>query len=164
MLKSDVLLANFKPGTLEKLGLGAETLREINPRMIVVTGSALGESGPWSTWMGYGPLVRCVAGLTSLWRYPDDDGSFSDSTVIHPDHFAARVCAITTLAALIGRRQSGHGVRDRASRRRRRSSSSSRACWHPSRWRVVARRRPAPPGTRRPGACIHAPATTSGAS
>ena len=109
VLKSDVLLANFKPGTLEKLGLGAETLREINPRMIVVTGSALGASGPWSTWMGYGPLVRSVAGLTSLWRYPDDDGSFSDSTVIHPDHFAARACAITTLAALISRRQSGQG-------------------------------------------------------
>ena len=109
VLKSDVLLANFKPGTLEKLGLGTETLRAINPGMIVVNGSALGESGPWSTWMGYGPLVRCVAGLTSLWRYPDDDGSFSDSTVIHPDHFAARVCAITTLAALISRRQSGRG-------------------------------------------------------
>ncbi|MDX6527092.1 MAG: hypothetical protein QOI43_2603, partial [Gaiellales bacterium] len=88
VLKSDVLLANFKPGTLEKLGLGAAALREINPGLIVVNGSALGASGPWSTWMGYGPLVRCVAGLTSLWRYPDDDESFSDSTVIHPDHFA----------------------------------------------------------------------------
>ena len=30
--------------------------------------------------MGYGPLVRCVSGLTSLWRYPDDPDSFSDST------------------------------------------------------------------------------------
>jgi crotonobetainyl-CoA:carnitine CoA-transferase CaiB-like acyl-CoA transferase len=110
VLESDVLLANFKPGTLEKLGLGAAALREINPGLIVVNGSALGASGPWSTWMGYGPLVRCVAGLTSLWRYPDDDESFSDSTVIHPDHFAARVCAITTLASLIGRRQSGRGA------------------------------------------------------
>ncbi len=91
--KSDVVLANFKPGTLEKLGLGAEALREINPGIVVVNGSALGASGPWSSWMGYGPLVRCVSGLTSLWRYPDDDGSFSDSTMIHPDHYAARLSA-----------------------------------------------------------------------
>ena len=108
--RADVMLANFKPGTLEKLGLGAQALREINPRIVAVNSSALGATGPWSTWMGYGPLVRCVSGLTSLWRYPDDDGSFSDSTVIHPDHYSARVCAITTLAALIGRRRSGVGL------------------------------------------------------
>lgn len=108
--RSDVVLANFKPGTLEKLGLGAEALREINPGIVVVNGSALGASGPWTSWMGYGPLVRCVSGLTSLWRYPDDDGSFGDSTMIHPDHYAARISAVTALAALIGRRESGRGA------------------------------------------------------
>jgi crotonobetainyl-CoA:carnitine CoA-transferase CaiB-like acyl-CoA transferase len=108
--RSDVVLANFKPGTLDKLGLGAQALREINPGIVVVNSSAVGASGPWSTWMGYGPLVRCVSGLTSLWRYPDDEGGFSDSTTIHPDHYAARVTAITALAALIGRRRSGRGA------------------------------------------------------
>jgi len=108
--RSDVVLANFKPGTLDKLGLGAQALREINPGIVVVNSSAVGASGPWSTWMGYGPLVRCVSALTSLWRYPDDEGGFSDSTTIHPDHYAARVTAITALAALIGRRRSGRGA------------------------------------------------------
>jgi crotonobetainyl-CoA:carnitine CoA-transferase CaiB-like acyl-CoA transferase len=108
--RSDVVLANFKPGTLDKLGLGAQALREINPGIVVVNSSAVGATGPWSTWMGYGPLVRCISGLTSLWRYPDDDGGFSDSTTIHPDHYAARVTAITALAALIGRRRSGGGA------------------------------------------------------
>jgi crotonobetainyl-CoA:carnitine CoA-transferase CaiB-like acyl-CoA transferase len=107
---SDVVLANFKPGTLDKLGLGAQALREINPAIVVVNSSAVGATGPWSTWMGYGPLVRCISGLTSLWRYPDDDGGFSDSTTIHPDHYAARVTATTALAALIGRRRSGRGA------------------------------------------------------
>jgi crotonobetainyl-CoA:carnitine CoA-transferase CaiB-like acyl-CoA transferase len=107
---SDAVLANFKPGTLDKLGLGAQALREINPGIVVVNSSAVGATGPWSTWMGYGPLVRCVSGLTSLWRYQDDDGGFSDSTTIHPDHYAARVTAITALAALIGRRRSGRGA------------------------------------------------------
>jgi crotonobetainyl-CoA:carnitine CoA-transferase CaiB-like acyl-CoA transferase len=108
--RSDVVLANFKPGTLEKLGLGAQALREVNPGIVVAGSSALGATGPWSTWMGYGPLVRCASGLTSLWRYPGDDESFSDSTTIHPDHYAARVTAITALAALIGRRRSGRGA------------------------------------------------------
>ena len=108
--RSDVLLANFKPGTLEKLGLGAHVLRELNPGIVVVNSSAVGASGPWSTWMGYGPLVRCVSGLTSLWRYPDEAGSFCDGTTIHPDHYAARIASITALAALIARRRTGRGA------------------------------------------------------
>jgi crotonobetainyl-CoA:carnitine CoA-transferase CaiB-like acyl-CoA transferase len=108
--RSDAVLANFRPGTLDKLGLGADALRAINPGIVVVNSSAVGASGPWSSWMGYGPLVRCASGLTSLWRYADDDGSFSDSTTIHPDHYAARVAAITALAALIARRRSGRGA------------------------------------------------------
>ncbi len=107
---SDVVLANFKPGTLEKLGLGPRTLQEINPGIVIANSSALGATGPWSSWMGYGPLVRCASGLTSLWRYPDDPESFSDSTTIHPDHYAARITAITVLAALIARRRSGRGA------------------------------------------------------
>jgi crotonobetainyl-CoA:carnitine CoA-transferase CaiB-like acyl-CoA transferase len=108
--EADALVANFKPGTLEKLGLEADELRRINPRLVVLAGSALGATGPWSSWMGYGPLVRCVSGLTSLWRYPEDEESFSDSTVVHPDHYAARLAAITTLAALIDRRRTGRGA------------------------------------------------------
>jgi crotonobetainyl-CoA:carnitine CoA-transferase CaiB-like acyl-CoA transferase len=108
--KSDVVLANFKPGTLEKLGLGAQALRENNPGIVIASSSAVGATGPWSSWMGYGPLVRCASGLTSLWRYRDDPDSFSDSTTIHPDHYAARVTAIGALAALIARRRSGRGA------------------------------------------------------
>jgi crotonobetainyl-CoA:carnitine CoA-transferase CaiB-like acyl-CoA transferase len=108
--QSDIVLANFKPGTLEKLGLGAEALREMNPGIVIASSSAVGATGPWSSWMGYGPLVRCASGLTSLWRYRDDPDSFSDSTTIHPDHYAARVTAIGALAALIARRKSGQGA------------------------------------------------------
>ena len=129
----------------------------------LVNGSALGATGPWSRWMGYGPLVRCVSGLTSLWRYPDDDASFSDSTVIHPDHHAARVCASATLAALIAPPAVRIRRRDRVSQAETILEQLA-ACWRPSRWRGFAQRRPAPPGTRRRGACTRARATTSGAS
>jgi crotonobetainyl-CoA:carnitine CoA-transferase CaiB-like acyl-CoA transferase len=60
--------------------------------------------------MGYGPLVRCVTGLTSLWRYPDDPVGFADGNTVYPDHFAARVMATAALAALIARRRSGRGA------------------------------------------------------
>lgn len=111
---SDVVLSNFKPGTMESLGLGYEQLRAVNPGIVVADSSAFGPTGPWSQRMGYGPLVRAATGLTGLWREPaasDDDGGFSDSITIYPDHVAARVGATAVLATLIARRRTGQGGR-----------------------------------------------------
>jgi crotonobetainyl-CoA:carnitine CoA-transferase CaiB-like acyl-CoA transferase len=109
--QSDVVLSNFKPGTMESLGLDYEALRRINPAVIVVESSALGSTGPWSRRMGYGPLVRATVGLTSLWRHADSDSDFGDDMTIYPDHAAARVAATAITAALIARESSGHGRR-----------------------------------------------------
>ncbi len=106
---ADVILSNFKPGTMDSLGLGREALRAANPRAVLVESSAFGDSGPWSKRMGYGPLVRAATGLTELWRYPSDPGSFSDSVTIYPDHVAARIGAIAAAALLIRRLRTGHG-------------------------------------------------------
>lgn len=106
---SDVILSNFKPGTMESLGLGRDVLLEVNPRLVVVESSAFGDTGPWSKRMGYGPLVRAATGLTELWRYADDPESFSDSITIYPDHVAARIGAIAAVALLIRRERTGHG-------------------------------------------------------
>jgi crotonobetainyl-CoA:carnitine CoA-transferase CaiB-like acyl-CoA transferase len=106
---SDVVLSNFKPGTMASLGLGHEELAAVNPRIVVADSSAFGPTGPWSRKMGYGPLVRASAGLSGLWRYPDDDGSFSDASTIYPDHVAARIEATAVLAKLIERRRTGRG-------------------------------------------------------
>jgi crotonobetainyl-CoA:carnitine CoA-transferase CaiB-like acyl-CoA transferase len=107
---SDVLLENFKPGTLDGLGLGWDTLHAINPRLVMISSSAMGSRGPWSTWMGYGPLVRGAAGLTELWRYPDLEGSFCDGVTIFPDHLAARLLDAAALAAVLRARSSGQGA------------------------------------------------------
>jgi crotonobetainyl-CoA:carnitine CoA-transferase CaiB-like acyl-CoA transferase len=108
--QSDVVLTNFKPGTLDSLGIDPDALRAINPRLVVVTSSAMGESGPWRDWMGYGPLVRCAAGLTYLWRDPEVDRGFGDGATIYPDHLVARVVVTSALAALIGRETTGLGA------------------------------------------------------
>lgn len=106
---SDVVISNFKPGTMESLGLGYEVLRELNPGIIVAASSALGNSGPRSRSMGYGPLVRASSGLTWLWRYPEREGSYSDSTTIVPDHFAGRISAAVIAALLVRRLHTGEG-------------------------------------------------------
>ena len=108
---ADVVLENFKPGTLDKLGLGYDALRAVNPDLVMLSTSALGSTGPWSGRPGYGPIVRCLAGVTSLWRYPDDPLGFAEPTTIYPDHYGARLCAAAVLAALVRRRRTGAGAR-----------------------------------------------------
>lgn len=106
---ADVILSNFKPGTLESLGLGYREVAAVNPRIVMADSSAFGSTGPWSERMGYGPLVRAATGLTLAWRYPDDPEGFSDSVTIYPDHVAARIGAIATVALLIRRLRTGRG-------------------------------------------------------
>ncbi|MBB4133834.1 CaiB/BaiF CoA transferase family protein [Gordonia humi] len=108
---SDVVLTNFKPGTMESLGLGYDELRAVNPAIVMVENSALGSRGPWSKRMGYGPLVRSTVGLTSLWRHPDTDDAFGDDMTIYPDQSAARVGVGAVLAALVGRESTGVGCK-----------------------------------------------------
>ena len=107
--EADVVLSNFKPGTMETLGLGYSELRAINPRIIAVESSAFGATGPWSKRMGYGPLVRAAAGLTRKWCYPGDPDGFSDSVTIYPDHVGGRIGATAVLALLARRMRTGHG-------------------------------------------------------
>lgn len=109
--EADVLLSNFKPGTLESLGLGPEVLRVVNPRLVMMDSSALGNTGPSSRSLGYGPLVRAATGLSSLWRYPEVEQSFSDGVTVYPDHVAGRVAALGVMALLVRRERTGKGGR-----------------------------------------------------
>lgn len=106
---TDIIFSNFKPGTLNSLGLAYTDLQKINPRIIMVDSSAFGSHGPWSQRLGYGPLVRATAGLTYDWRYQDDPDGFCDAVTIYPDHTAGRIGASAALALLIRRRRTGMG-------------------------------------------------------
>ena len=69
--EADAVFANFKPGTLTALGFPYDTLRALNPRIVLAESSAFGDSGPWRARMGYGPLVRAATGVTRLWTSDD---------------------------------------------------------------------------------------------
>lgn len=107
--ETDVVLSNFKGGTLQSLGLDYATLKAINPAVIVTDSSAFGPTGPWARRMGYGPLVRASSGLTMQWRYPGEPESFSDALTVYPDHVAGRIGAIGVIALLIRRLRTGCG-------------------------------------------------------
>ena len=107
--EADVVLTNFKPGTLERLGFGHDTLQEINPGIVLSESSAYGDTGPWSTKMGYGPLVRAASGLSALWCYPGDADGYSDTITIYPDHVVGRLNAIAVVALLLRRARTGRG-------------------------------------------------------
>ena len=68
---ADVLVENFATGVMDRLGLGAEALRAINPRLIYVSASGLGRTGPESHAVAYGTLLQCYAGFAGLNRHPD---------------------------------------------------------------------------------------------
>jgi crotonobetainyl-CoA:carnitine CoA-transferase CaiB-like acyl-CoA transferase len=112
--QADVVAANFKPGTLESLGLDHATLSELNPRIVVSDSSAFGSCGPWSERMGYGPLVRASCGVSALWRAPGPDAAgpaaACDGSTVYPDHVAGHLAAAAVLAALIGRERTGRGT------------------------------------------------------
>jgi crotonobetainyl-CoA:carnitine CoA-transferase CaiB-like acyl-CoA transferase len=110
---TDIVSANFKPGTLESLGLSHAELARINPRIVVTDSSAFGNRGPWRNRMGYGPLVRASCGVSALWRdtdaNPDDPSAFCDGSTVYPDHIAGHAAAVAALAAIIGRGATGAG-------------------------------------------------------
>lgn len=107
--QADVILSNFKPGTMESLGFDYATIAAVNPGIVMVDSSAFGPDGPWAARMGYGPLVRAASGLTSKWCYSDDPAAYSDAVTIYPDHSAARYGVIATLALLHRRAATGRG-------------------------------------------------------
>ncbi|MBW2417575.1 MAG: CoA transferase [Deltaproteobacteria bacterium] len=107
--QADVFIENNGAGTCEKLGLGPDALREINPRIVSFSSQSVGSYGPWKHWIGYGPNTHSVSGLQHLWNYPEDEESPAGSTTVHPDHFVGRIGALTVLAGLIQRERTGRG-------------------------------------------------------
>lgn len=112
MLKSlvrdaDVVVENFKPGTMDKLGLGYEVLREVNPKIIYAASSGFGQTGPYSPRAAYDLIIQGMSGFMSITGFDADNPVKAGSSIA--DIFAGVFTAIGILAALEHRRKTGAG-------------------------------------------------------
>ena len=105
--KSDFFLQNFRPGTIEVMGFGYETLKELNPRIIMINVSAYGQYGPYRDRVGFDPIGQAMGGLMSLTGFPDDPPIRTFFPLI--DRITALHATIGALAALREREISGMG-------------------------------------------------------
>ena len=107
-LKADVVLENFKPGGMDKLGLGYDTLRERNPGLVYASISGFGNTGG-AHLMGYDFMVQAVGGLMSITG--EQTGPPMKAGVALIDVLAAKDTTIGVLAALTARHSTGLGAR-----------------------------------------------------
>jgi crotonobetainyl-CoA:carnitine CoA-transferase CaiB-like acyl-CoA transferase len=105
--KADVVIENFRPGTLEKWNCGWEALSTVNPRLILVRVSGYGQTGPYSQRAGYGGIGEAMGGLRYVVGEPDRPPSRVGISI--GDSLAAIHACMGTLAALHHRERSGLG-------------------------------------------------------
>jgi formyl-CoA transferase len=106
---ADVLIENFRPGTMERLDLGESGLRKANPRLIYASLSAFGADGPMSDWPGYDLIVQAWGGLMSITGMPDGEPTKVGVAII--DIVAGLMLGKAICAALYAREQTGVGQR-----------------------------------------------------
>jgi formyl-CoA transferase len=105
--KADILLENFRPGTMERWGLGYDELKKINPGLIMIRVSGQGQTGPYSKRAGYGSIGEAMGGL----RYVVGDPATPPSRmgISIGDSLAATFATIGALSALHHRDRTGEG-------------------------------------------------------
>ena len=105
---SDVLIENFRQGSLERLGYNYEELRKHRPDLIYVSMPAFGNTGPWKGYLGYGIGQEQLSGMAHLTGYPGDGPM--KSGINHGDPITGSHAAGVLLAALRRRRRTGKGM------------------------------------------------------
>ena len=109
--RSDILLENFKVGTLARYGLGYDDLKPVNPRLIYCSVSGFGQTGPKAQKLAYDFLIQAMGGLMSITGEADDRPGGGPQKVGIPilDLMTGMYTTVAVLAALAGREQSGEG-------------------------------------------------------
>jgi succinyl-CoA:(S)-malate CoA-transferase subunit B len=106
--QSDIVIENFRPGTLERWNLSYERMREVNPGIILVRVSAYGQTGPYSDRPGFGRIAQAFGGLTYLAGFPDRPPVLPGSATL-ADYAAGLFSAVSALAAKHHRDRTGEG-------------------------------------------------------
>ncbi|MEK7379017.1 MAG: CoA transferase [Candidatus Binatota bacterium] len=104
---ADVLVENFRPGTMERLGLGERELRAVNPRLIYASLSGFGADGPMKDWPGYDLIIQAWGGLMSVTGMPDGEPTKVGVAIV--DIVAGLMLGKAILAALFARERTGVG-------------------------------------------------------
>ena len=105
--KADIVLENFRPRTMEKMGFGYERLKELNPGIILISVSGFGQYGPYTDRPAFDPLGQAMSGLMTLTGQPIGRPLGTASSVV--DRYTALHATIGALAALRHRERTGEG-------------------------------------------------------
>jgi crotonobetainyl-CoA:carnitine CoA-transferase CaiB-like acyl-CoA transferase len=111
---ADVLIQNFRPGVVDRLGINEDAIRQHAPNIIYASISGFGEDGPWSHKPVYDPIVQALSGLTTIQGGSDDARPRLVRTIL-PDKLTGLTMAQAVTAALAARERTGEGQHVRVS-------------------------------------------------
>jgi formyl-CoA transferase len=104
---ADILVENYRPGAMKRLGLGYEDVRQVNPRLVYTSISGFGQTGPWADRPGFDLMAQAMSGVMSVTGYPGMPPVKAGVPVA--DIGCALFAVYATLAAYIGAKASGQG-------------------------------------------------------
>lgn len=105
---ADALVQNFRPGVVERLGIGEAAIRQVAPTILYVSISGFGDQGPWAGKPVYDPIIQAVSGLTTVQAGSDAQRPRLVRTVV-PDKVSALTAAQAITAGLLARLRTGEG-------------------------------------------------------
>lgn len=105
---ADVFVQNFRPGAIDKMGLGIEVIRAIKPDIVYVSISGFGDTGPYAHQRVYDPIIQALSGITDIQADGSDSRPRMMRTLI-PDKTTALTAAQAITAALLARERNGTG-------------------------------------------------------
>jgi len=106
--RADILVENYRPGTMDKLGYGWASLHEMNPRLVYAAISGFGQSGPYRSLPAYDMVVQAMGGIMSVTGHPDSEPSRVGTSV--GDITAGLFGLSGILAGVINRERTGKGL------------------------------------------------------
>ena len=101
LAEADVFIENFRPGTIERWGLGPEVLHAINPRLVIARVTGFGQFGPYSSRPGFGTLAESMSGFASITGWPDGPPTLPPFGLA--DGISALTCSQAIMTALYER-------------------------------------------------------------
>ena len=106
--KSDVLVDNFSPRVIDRLGFGWEQVHQVNPGVVQITAPGMGLDGPLTSWVTWGNQLVAFTGLTYMWGFAESSMDAHGKLVI-PDYLGAGLVALSSISALEYRDRTGQG-------------------------------------------------------